>query len=158
MDKAFFKISFSQTVYMDSSWVWLTDIRPFDILLPIAAATIAVEVLAIWLIPGTGKLLKTTGVVVVANAASFLLPYFFLLVTDSWYGSFQDKLDAGSNYIVSVLFLLLTVAVELPIVYLLLRKDSKSRKVLLVTIVAANAVTTAMAAAVEHLITFGYYV
>ena len=48
-----------QTVFADSSWIWLTDYRPFDILLPVALATIVIEVLSIWLIPHTEKLIKT---------------------------------------------------------------------------------------------------
>ena len=48
-----------QAVFADSSWCWLTDTRPFDILPPVALATIVIEVLAIWLIPNTGKLMKS---------------------------------------------------------------------------------------------------
>ena len=60
-----------QAVFADSSWCWLTDTRPFDILPPVALATIVIEVLAIWLIPNTGKLMKTA-VAVIAECRSKL--------------------------------------------------------------------------------------
>ena len=92
-----------QTVFADSSWCWLTDTRPFDILPPVALATIVIEVLAIWLIPNTGKLMKTAVAVILANAASFLLPYSVLVFTQV-YPKFEDALNAGPNYIVGFAF------------------------------------------------------
>ena len=83
----------SQFVFADSSWCWLTDTRPFDILPPVALATIVIEVLAIWLIPNTGKFMKTAVAVILANAASFLLPYA-LLLNDPVYPKFDDMLNA----------------------------------------------------------------
>lgn len=91
-----------QTAFADSSWIWLTDYRPFDILPPVALATVVIEVLSVWLIPHTGKLIKTAVVVILANAASFLLPYA-LLLEDPVYPRFDDVLNAGPNYIVSTL-------------------------------------------------------
>ena len=158
MNKEIITLAVSKTVFANSSWMWLTDTRPFDVLPPVAMATIVVEVLAIWLISDTGRLLKTTAVVAAANAFSFLFPFFILLVTDPWYGTFQQKLDAGPTYILNGIFLLLTITMELPVVYCLLRNDAKSRKKLIVTIIAANAATTIMVAFAEHLMMTGYYV
>ena len=147
-----------QVAFADSSWVWLTDKRPFDILPVVAAATIVIEVLSIWLIPCTRKFVKTAAVVVIANAVSFLFPYFILLVTDTWYGTFQDKLNAGPNYIVGGLFLFITLLLEVPITYQLLKEDVRNTRTLLITIISANVATTAMVAIVERLITEGYWV
>jgi len=144
-------------VFADSSWIWLTDYRPFDILPVVAAATIIVEVFAIWLIPKTGKFVKTAIVAVVANAVSFLLPYAMLKWGMSWYGSLDDILNAGPNYIVGGAFLVLTICVEAPIVYNVLKKQVNNKKTLLWTIIAANAVTTAGVAIVERMITDGYW-
>lgn len=146
-----------QAVFADSAWCWLTDTRPFDILPPVALATIVIEVLAIWLIPHTGKLMKTAVAVILANAASFLLPYA-LLLNDPVYPKFDDMLNAGPNYIVGAGFVILTLVLEIPIVYNLLKKHADSKKKLLWSIVGSNIVTTAMVAVIERMVTDGYWV
>ena len=146
----------SQFVFADSSWCWLTDTRPFDILPPVALATIVIEVLAIWLIPNTGKLMKTAVAVILANAASFLLPYA-LLLNDPVYPKFDDMLNAGPNYIVGAGFVILTLVLEIPIVYNLLKTHADSKKKLLWSIIGSNIVTTAMVAVIERIVTDGYW-
>ena len=145
-----------QAVFADSSWCWLTDTRPFDILPPVALATIVIEVLAIWLIPNTGKLMKTAVAVILANAASFLLPYA-LLLNDPVYPKFDDMLNAGPNYIVGAGFVILTLVLEIPIVYNLLKKHVDSKKKLLWSIIGSNIVTTAMVAVIERMVTDGHW-
>ena len=147
----------AQAVLADSSWCWLTDTRPFDILPPVALATIVIEVLAIWLIPHTGKFMKTAVAVILANAASFLLPYA-LLLNDPVYPKFDDMLNAGPNYIVGAGFVILTLVLEIPIVYNLLKKHVDSKKKLLWSIVGSNIVTTAMVAVIERMVTDGYWI
>ncbi len=146
----------SQFVFADSSWCWLTDTRPFDILPPVALATIVIEVLAIWLIPNTGKLMKTAVAVILANAASFLLPYS-VLVFNQVYPKFEDALNAGPNYIVGFGFVMLTLLIEIPIVYYLLKKHVDNKKKLLWSIIGSNIVTTAMVAVIERMVTNGYW-
>ena len=147
----------AQAVLADSSWCWLTDTRPFDILPPVALATIVIEVLSIWLIPHTGKLIKTSVAVILANAASFLLPYA-LLLEDPVYPRFDDVLNAGPNYIVGFGFVVLTLLIEIPVIYNLLKKHVDSRKKLLWSIIGSNIVTTAMVAVIERMVTDGYWV
>ena len=146
-----------QAVFADSSWCWLTDTRPFDILPPVALATIVIEVLAIWLIPNTGKLMKTAVAVILANAASFLLPYA-LLLNNPVYPKFDDMLNAGPNYIVGAGFVILTLVLEIPIVYNLLKKHVDNKKKLLWSIIGSNIVTTAMVAVIERMVTNGYWI
>jgi len=146
----------SQAVFADSSWCWLTDTRPFDILPPVALATIVIEVLAIWLIPQTRKFIKTAAAVILANAASFLLPYS-VLVFNQVYPEFEDALNAGPNYIVGFGFVMLTLLIEIPIVYNLLKRHVGSKKKLLWSIVGSNIVTTAMVAVIERMVTDGYW-
>ena len=146
-----------QAVFADSSWCWLTDTRPFDIIPPVALATSVIELLAIWLIPHTGKLMKTAVAVILANAASVLLPYA-LLLNDPVYPKFDDMLNAGPNYIVGAGFVILTLVLEIPIVYNLLKKHADSKKKLLWSIVGSNIVTTAMVAVIERMVTDGYWV
>ena len=102
---------FPVNVFADSSWVWISEKRPFDILPWVALGTILIEWLSIWLIPKTGNAFKVLGIVIVANAASFLLPYAFLKADLSWYGTFEHILDSGPHYIVSGVFLMLTIII-----------------------------------------------
>ena len=148
---------FSLNAFADSSWVWISEKRPFDILPWVALGTILIEWLSIWLIPKTGHSLKVLGIVMIANVASFLLPYAFLKADLSWYGTFEHILDSGPHYIVSGVFLMLTIIIEMPIVYNALKKQVQDRKVLKVVIIVSNIITTAGVAIVERLITEGYW-
>lgn len=142
-------------VFANSSWYWISEQRPWDILPWVALATIVIEVLAIWRIPATGHFLKTALIVIGANLLSFLLPYGLLAVGNSWYGTFQDILESGPCYIVSVMFLIMTLAVELPIVYKVLKQHVQNKKFFLWTIIGTNTVTTILVAIVERMITEG---
>ena len=143
--------------FADSSWVWISEKRPFDILPWVALGTILIEWLSIWLIPRTGHAFKVLGIVMVANAASFLLPYAFLKADLSWYGTFEHILDSGPHYIVSGVFLLLTLLVEMPIVYNVLKSNVQDKGKLQLTIIVSNVITTAGVAIIERLITEGYW-
>ncbi len=145
------------SAFADSSWVWISEKRPFDILPWVALGTILIEWLSIWLIPKTGNAIKVLGIVIVANAASFLLPYAFLKADLSWYGTFEHILDSGPHYIVSGVFLLLTLLVEMPIVYNVLKSKVQDKKKLQLTIIVSNVITTAGVAIIERLITEGYW-
>ena len=148
---------FSLNAFADSSWVWISEKRPFDILPWVALGTILIEWLSIWLIPKTGHALKVLGIVIIANAASFLLPYAFLKADLSWYGTFEHILDSGPHYIVSGVFLLMTIIIEMPIVYNALKKQVQDRRKLKVVIIVSNIITTAGVAIVERLITEGHW-
>ena len=150
-------VLFPMNVFADSSWIWISEKRPFDILPWVAIGTILIEWLSIWLMPKTGQALKALGTVTLANAASFLLPYAFLKASLSWYGTFDHILDSGPHYIVSGVFLLLTITIEMPIVYNLLKSNVNNKRLLQITIIASNAVTTAGVAIIERMITEGYW-
>ena len=150
-------VLFPVNAFADSSWVWISEKRPFDILPWVAMGTILIEWLSIWLIPKTGHALKVLGIVMIANAASFLLPYAFLKADLSWYGTFEHILDSGPHYIVSGVFLLLTLLVEMPIVYNVLKSKVQDKKKLQLTIIISNMITTAGVAIIERLITEGYW-
>ena len=66
-------------------------------------------------------------------------------------------LDLGPNWIVSWLFLALTILFEMPIAYVLLKNQVESVKKLLITIVGVNVITTAMVAVIERMVTNGYW-
>ena len=150
------------SVFADSSWVWISEKRPFDILPWVALETILIEWLSIWLIPKTGHALKVLGIVIIANAASFLLPYAFLKADLSWYGTFEHILDSGPHYIVSGVFLLLTLLIEMPIVYNVLKSKVHKSKVqdkkkLQLAIIVSNIITTVGVAIIERIITEGHW-
>lgn len=52
-----------QVAFADSSWYWISEKRPWDILPWVAIATILIETLAIWLIPKTKQFIKTIRIV-----------------------------------------------------------------------------------------------
>ena len=56
-----------------------------------------------------------------------------------------------------ILFVILTLVLEIPIVYNLLKKHVDSKKKLLWSIVGSNIVTTAMVAVIERMVTDGYW-
>ncbi len=144
-----------QAVFANSSWHWISEIRPWDILPWVALATIVIEVLAIWKIPRTEKLWKIVLTVACVNLISFLLPYGLLALGSSWYVTFQDLLNKGPNYIVGIVFLVLTLIAELPIAYDVLKPHVDKKHVLLWTIICSNIATTVMVAVVERVITEG---
>ena len=148
---------FPLNAFADSSWIWISEKRPFDILPWVAIGTILIEWLSIWLIPKTGQTLKALGTVTLANVASFLLPYAFLKASLSWYGTFDHILDSGPHYIVSGVFLLLTIIIEMPIVYNVLKSNVQSKRMLQITIIVSNIITTAGVAVIERLITEGHW-
>ena len=149
---------FPQTVYADSSWVWLTDMRPIYILPVAAVLTIAIETVVIWGICKPGSIWKVMWVALIANACSFLLPYVVLYCeSKAEIYSFSEMLDLGPNWIVGWLFLALTILFEMPIAYVLLKNQVESVKKLLITIVGVNVITTAMVAVIERMVTNGYW-
>lgn len=137
--------------WANTSWVWLTDARPGDVLPFTAAATIAIEFCAAYFVGRTGRPWKTLIVVVLANLMSFIWPYLLMKFGNAQTG--HGVWDTG--YFVGVIFLLITVAIELPITYYNLKPGAQSSKRLLWTVIAANVVTTAMCAVVERLYCHG---
>ena len=153
---AVFTTLLPRAVYADSSWIWLTRYRPWDFLPPVTLATIVIEVLAIWLVPHTDNFRKTALVVIIANVISFVVPYAYLLIDPLNPGyPYLELLESGPYYIISGFFVFLTLFLEVPIVYNLLKKHVESKKKLFWTIIISNIATTAMVAVIERMITHG---
>lgn len=135
----------------NSSWVWISESRPYDILPWAVMITLAVETVCVDRIPRIKRLPKTFCVVAAANILSFAAPY--LLKYLSWERNgfgFEKYLDHAPSYMVGAVYGLLTAAVELPIVYNALKKDVPDRKKLLFTAIAVNAITTVIVACFER--------
>ena len=153
----------SSFAYANSSWIWLTDNRPWDILPWVAAATIIIEAFAIWWIPKTGHFVRVLITAILANLASFLIPVFVWYSADRFmYDTFQSYLDKMSYFVnLSVEgfmgYLGFTLLIEIPMVVLSLFFITEKRKTLVLTVIGANVVTTAMVAVIERLYADGIW-
>lgn len=147
-----------RTVHANSSWIWLTKYRPWDILPPVALATIVIEVLAIWLIPHSGNFTKTALTVILANVVSFVVPYIVILEIDfGTYSTINEFMDSYPIYIVGIGYCISTLVLEMPIIYALLCEQVKSRMKLHWTIVVVNIATTMMVAVIERMLARGIW-
>ena len=144
--------------YANSSWIWISEKRPWDILPWVILVTLAVEILAIRLLGGERRMGRIGIFVVLGNLISFLVPYLFKWGSYAIQGFEFDKyLNHAPSFIVGLGFLALTLMVELPLVYFALKpKDAPCRK-LLWTIVGANIVTTVLTAIVEQILCKGQW-
>ena len=150
-------LMFTVSASANSSWVWISETRPYDILPFVVAGTLLIETVAVNLVSKVGNWYKTFFAVFVGNIISFIAPY--IGYSNSLYSqigyTLSQIIDRGPYYTVGTAFLLLTLIIELPVVYFLLKKDADSKKKLAVTIVLANIVTTALVAVVERTLCYG---
>ena len=150
--------AFSLTAFANSSWVWISETRPYDVLPFVALATLIIETTALNLILKIGNWHKVFSGVLIGNLISFAVPYIGYSNTTPYYDMpLSYILERGPFYTVGAAFLFLTVAVELPFMYFWLKKDVKNKKLLVLVTVLANVVTTAMVALVERLLCEGHY-
>lgn len=161
-----FTFVYQTTVYANSSWNWLTDspekFLPYAILL-----TLVIEIGAIVLLgrlkSGFSLKVKGTLIIILANIASFLLPYIYRSIEiESFYGEGWDaawhlSFTSGPYYIVLLGFLFLTISVEVPIIYLYLKKHTERLRILLSVIIIANIVTTLIVAVMERIMFYGQW-
>ena len=129
-------------VYANSSWVWISETRPFDVLPWVAAATILIEAAAVrWIakVPDWRKILPC---VVLANLLSFAAPYVLALFDPVH--TFSQAIGNTPLYTVGAAYLVLTLAIELPACYHMIGTEPANRKRLLWTLAGANTVTTGM--------------
>lgn len=140
-------------VYANSSWVWISETRPFDVLPWVAAATILIEAAAVRWIAKVPRWRKILPSVILANLLSFAAPYVLTLFNPVH--TFSQAIEHEPLYTVGAAYLVLTLAIELPACYHMIGTEPSNRKRLLWTLTGANAVTTVMTAAVERLLCHG---
>lgn len=153
-------LTIPQTVSANSSWIWISETRPYDVLPVVAIATILIEAGMIKHFARLESLFRTVIYVVVANLISFICPYivnYCNLVDVKGYQSVSDMFEHWPVYTVGGCFLLMTIAVELPIVYFGLRERVEDRRKLKKIIVIANVLTTVMVAVVERIFCQGHW-
>lgn len=151
-----FVFLFSVTACANSSWRWLSETRPHDVLPFVIVITLLIEVLAIYFIPKVKSLSKIILFVALANVLSFLAPYVLLYIIPSLY-TFEETLEHTPFYIVGFVYLFITLIIEVPMVFFALKKSSSSPKKLFITVACANAVTTVITAVTERIICKGVW-
>lgn len=150
---------FSKNIYANSSWVWLTT-SPLTIL-PIAIiVTLFIEILGISKLNDIKRTKTIIFVVIIANIVSFIVPYIeranrFIPTTGGF--SFTAAFNKGPYYIILIGYLLLTLIIEIPIVYLSLQKYVDEKLRLIITVITVNIITTAIVAILERIICVGQW-
>lgn len=150
---------FSLTAFANSSWVWISETRPYDVLPFVAIATLIIETAALNGFLKIGNWHRVFTGVLIGNLISFAVPYIGYSNTTPYAGYYTltQILQRGPFYTVGAAFLIVTVAVELPFMYFWLKKSVKNKKLLVLVTVLANVVTTAMVAVVERVLCEGHW-
>lgn len=159
-----FIIMFPITVYANSSWYWVSTTRPLDLLPIVVIITLLLEILSINYIAKINNLKRVIPVVSIANLLSFLLPYAWLgisprnvyvISSESIIDAIKYTVEHTPFFTVSFLFLLITLLVETPIVYLFFKSSVIDKKKLIFVIITINILTTAITFEVERLFCYG---
>lgn len=147
------------TVYANSSWHWLTT-SPMTVLPYAVILTLIIETFLIIKFGKVNNTKKTFCIVSLANLMSFVAPYLeraYRFIPTSGGYDISAAFYKGPYFIVLIGYLLLTIIVEVPVVYFLLRRDTQSRKALFVTVIIANILTTIAVAVIERLVCIGQW-
>lgn len=158
-----FFVAMSEKAYANSSWVWVS-YSPFK-LLPLAIViTLILEWIAVFFIGKVKDLKRIIFVVTIANLVSFITPIVYRAITLAPVlgGSFFERLatsfEKGPYYLIMLGYLLLTLLLEVPVVYIFLQRQAANGRRLLFTIVAVNVVTTFLVFLIERIFTYGYFI
>ncbi len=148
---------FSFTAFANSSWVWISETRPYDVLPFVAAVTLIIETATLNGFLKVGNWHKTFVGVFIGNLISFAVPYigYSNITPYAGYYTLGQILNRGPFYTVGGAFLIITVLVELPFMYFWLKKNVTDKKKLILVTVVANVVTTVMVALCERLLCEG---
>lgn len=152
-----FVLMFSTVANANSSWHWVTA-SPLKVLPFAIFVTLLIETTAIVSIGKVADIKKSFIVVSLANLISFLAPYIFRafrFIPTSGGFRLVDAFNKGPYYIVLTGYLVLTLIIELPIVYFILNKYVKDNKRLVISILSSNIITTLLVAICERQICIG---
>ena len=151
--------AFGFSAFANSSWVWISEARPYDVLPFVAAATLAIETAAYNILLKIDNWHKVFFGVLIGNLISFAVPYIGYSNTTPYAGVYTLKeiLNRGPFYTVGTAFLLLTVIIEVPFMCFYLRKDAKDKKLTVAVAVLVNVVTTVLVALTERLLCHGHW-
>lgn len=163
-----FIFMFPITASANSSWHWISSKRSLDLLPIVIIVTLIIEIVSINYLAKVKDLKRVIPVVSLANLVSFLVPYIWLgIAPDNVYSYFTSEkgifyaidytVNSSPTYTVSLIYLLITLLVETPIVYLFLRKKASNKKFLIAVIISANVLTTVITFAVERIFCHGQW-
>ncbi len=143
----------------NSSWHWLTTLRPWHLLPVGIVLTISIEAAFIYYYAEIGNKAKVLYSVVIGNILSFLVPYLIVLRPMNPGDSFpnMDSLESWPFYSVGIFYLIITVAIETPFVYFFLRNICLKKKRLVFSILGGNIFTTIFVGALERIFTYGQW-
>jgi len=69
--------------------------------------------------------------------------------------TFWESLDTSPNYIIGIAYFVMTVLVELPVVYFGIKKNVKNKRMFIFTVIGSNIITTVLTAITERIICVG---
>lgn len=151
-------ICMPMTVYANSSWHWVT-VSPMKILPYVIIFTLIVEIASVFVVGKVKNFKRIFYVISLANLFSYLAPYVeraYRFIPTSGF-KISAAFNKGPYYIILAGYLILTLIVELPIAYLLLRKHTDNQKMLAISILASNIVTTVAVAIIERVVCVGQW-
>lgn len=147
-------------VLANSSWHWVT-VSPMKVLPFAIILTLAIESWGVIIYGKVGQKVRTFVIVTFANIASFIAPYIYSTYKlNRFYCSGLDyawerAFNNGPNYIIRLVYLILTLCIEVPLVYFLLRNQSNDKKRLLLVTIAVNVITTIIVGVLERFLCQG---
>lgn len=150
---------FPLSVSANSSWAWISETRPWDILPVVVVVTLVLETAVINYFAKIHSLPRVAGMVALGNIVSFAMPYigtYLLVLTEQNY-TFEETLEHMPVYIVGVAYLLTTLLVEVPIMYGTLVKYADNGKKLIFTVIGVNILTTGLTALAERVFCQGMW-
>lgn len=151
-------ISFAGTVYANSSWVWLTDKKPWH-LLPVAVVlTLLIEITMHKYLLNI-KSVKVYVAIIIANVCSFLLPYVMVCYVNysQVLYTVKETLNAGPTYMIRFGYLFMTLVIEVPIVRSMIKElvgEAGRKKAFSVTVIS-NIITTVLVFVIERMLCQG---
>ena len=144
-------------IYANSSWHWLSNNRPYDILLYVVFLTITIETIMVNYFGKINDLKQVSAVIVLSNLMSYYLPYLFVrFMPYALYDNYIDYINHFPVYIVGIGYLLITLVIEIPLDYTLLKKTTNKRELLL-SILISNILTTSLVYCIERLYAKGIW-
>jgi len=149
-------------VLANSSWHWVT-VSPMTVLPFAIILTLAMEWWGVIKFGKVGDKVRAFIIVTIANIASFIAPYLYSACKLSeFYGSglvyaWERAFNNGPNYIIRFAYLILTLCIEVPLVYFSLRNRSNDKKRLLIVIITVNVITTILVGVLERLLCQGQW-
>jgi hypothetical protein len=141
---------FPMTANANSSWAWLTETTPLTVLPYAIVGTLVIEILAVIFFIRPRKRLKAAAIITLANLFSFLAGYLLGAIALEGVGyTMMDVIMHTPHYIVSILYLLLTLLVEFPVVFCSLRRDTDKKALFVLFVVVSNIVTSILVSVCE---------